>query len=128
MLRDALARATPASMNDTSIGVYARLRPGAEADTEVEVKRKAGEQRHVQVRNLVELLAPGEYVKHLCRPPRELYSAWSKQRASALALTRCATSSSRSIGYSTSTRPSRTSSTAWPRYRQTDRQTEKRTA
>ena len=51
MLRDVLARATPASMNDTSIGVYARLRPGAEAGTEVEVKRKAGEQRHVQVRS-----------------------------------------------------------------------------
>ena len=51
MLRDVLARATPASINDTSIGVYARLRPGAEADTEVEVKRKAGEQRHVQVRS-----------------------------------------------------------------------------
>ena len=68
MLRDVLARATPASMHDTSIGVYARLRPGAEADTDgsVEVKRKAGEQRHVQVRNLafslVELSAPGEYV------------------------------------------------------------------
>ena len=51
MLRDVLARATPASMNDTSIGVYARLRPGADAGTEVEVKRKAGEQRHVQVRS-----------------------------------------------------------------------------
>ena len=58
MLRDVLARATPASMNDTSIGVYARLRPGAEADTDgsVEVKHKAGEQRHVQVRSLAVLL------------------------------------------------------------------------
>ena len=49
MLRDVLARATPADLNDTSIGVYARLRPGGEAGTEVEVKRKAGEQRHIQV-------------------------------------------------------------------------------
>ena len=54
MLRDVLARATPADLNDTSIGVYARLRPGGEAGTEVEVKRKAGEQRHIQV-----LLTPG---------------------------------------------------------------------
>ena len=38
MLRDVLARATPADLNDTSIGVYARLRPGGEAGTEVEVK------------------------------------------------------------------------------------------
>ena len=49
LLRDVLARATPADLNDTSIGVYARLRPGGEAGTEVEVKRKAGEQRHIQV-------------------------------------------------------------------------------
>lgn len=54
MLRDVLARATPAGLSDTSIGVYARLRPGGEAGTEVEVKRKAGEQRHIQV-----LLTPG---------------------------------------------------------------------
>ena len=54
MLRDLLARATPAGLNDTSIGVYARLRPGGEAGTEVEVKHKAGEQRHIQV-----LLTPG---------------------------------------------------------------------
>ena len=54
MLRDVLARATPADLNDTSIGVYARLRPGGEAGTEVEVKHKAGEQRHIQV-----LLTPG---------------------------------------------------------------------
>lgn len=48
-MSDVLAHATPAGLNDASIGVYARLRPGGEAGTEVEVKRKAGEQRHVQV-------------------------------------------------------------------------------
>ena len=52
MLRDARSRATPADLFDTSIGVYARLRPGAGAAADVEVKRKAGEQRHIQVRNL----------------------------------------------------------------------------
>ena len=77
MLRDVLARATPASMNDTSIGVYARLRPGAEADTEVEVKRKAGEQRHVQVRNL-EFSLDWVFDEHA--PQQDVFDRVAKER------------------------------------------------
>ena len=77
MLRDVLARATPASINDTSIGVYARLRPGAEADTEVEVKRKAGEQRHVQVRNL-EFSLDWVFDEHA--PQQDVFDRVAKER------------------------------------------------
>ena len=107
MLRDVLARATPADLNDTSIGVYARLRPGGEAGTEVEVKHKAGEQRHIQV-----LLTPGARSHSTSACHRVMEAASTRPGT----ICRCATSSSRSTGSSTSTRLSKTSSTAWPRH------------